>query len=73
MRRDYDVFEKFSDGSSIWRACVCGQHEAHRKIQELNERSRNEFFAIDIQAGKPMPSGLNQKTKRFAAKTAATE
>jgi hypothetical protein len=28
MRRDYDVFEKFPDGSVIWRACITGRHEA---------------------------------------------
>jgi hypothetical protein len=34
MRRDYDIFEKFPDGSTLWRACVAGQYEAQRKIAE---------------------------------------
>jgi hypothetical protein len=50
MRRDYDVFEKFADGSTLWRACVAGRYEAQRKIHELAEHSENEFFLIDIQA-----------------------
>ena len=50
MRHNYDVFEKFQDGSTLWRACVCGRYETERKIQELKELSENEFYAIDIQA-----------------------
>jgi hypothetical protein len=50
MRRDYDVFEKFLDGSTLWRACVTGRYEAQRKVQELREHSENEFFTLDIQA-----------------------
>jgi hypothetical protein len=55
MLRDFDIFEKFPDGSTIWRACVFGQFEATRKLQELAEHSQNEFIAIDIQAGEPLP------------------
>jgi hypothetical protein len=49
MRHDYDIFEKFPDGSTLWRACISGRFETHRKMQELAERSENEFYAIDIQ------------------------
>lgn len=55
MRHDYDVFEKFPDGSTLWRACIAGRYEAHRKIQELAEHSENEFYAIDIQAIENLP------------------
>jgi len=48
MRRKYDIFERFPDGSSLWRACIQGQFDAQRKIQELAEHSKNEFFAIDL-------------------------
>jgi len=48
MRRKYDIFERFLDGSSLWRACVQGQFDAQRKIQEVGEHSKNEFFAIDL-------------------------
>jgi hypothetical protein len=58
MLRDYDIFEKFPDGSTIWRVCVFGRHEARRKLQDLAERSPNEFIAIDIKAGEPMPANL---------------
>ena len=48
MRPEYDIFEKFSDGSSNWRACVSGKSDSERKLQELAEHSGNEFFAIEI-------------------------
>jgi len=55
MRRDYDIFEKFDDGSTLWRCCIRGQHEAKRKMQELAEHSENEFVLIDIQAETFLP------------------
>jgi hypothetical protein len=58
MLRDFDIFEKFHDGSTIWRVCVIGQHEAQRKLQELGEHSENRFYAIDILGGKPQPVDL---------------
>jgi hypothetical protein len=58
MRRPYDVFEKFPDGSTLWRACVSGRYEAQRKIHEFAEHSENEFFLIDIQAGQRLPINL---------------
>lgn len=51
MRREFDIFEKFSDGSTIWLTCVSGEFDAKRKVQEFAEGSQNSFFAIDITAG----------------------
>ena len=48
MWHEYDIFEKFSDGSTIWRVCVSGRYEAKRKMRELALQSKNEFYAIDI-------------------------
>ena len=48
MVPSYDIFEKLPDGCPIWRACVSGELEVERKIQELAEYSENEFFAIDL-------------------------
>jgi hypothetical protein len=64
MRRDFDVFEKFSDGSTLWRACVNGRYEAQRKIYELAEHSVNEFFLIDIRAEVLVPSISSEETSR---------
>lgn len=52
MRREFDVFEKFSDGSTLWRATVLGRFEAFRKMQELGEYSENQFVTIEVQAPK---------------------
>ena len=65
MRRDFDIFEKFSDGSTVWHSCVSGQFNAERKIQELAEQSQNAFFAIDIQAGELLSP--NAPPPRFSA------
>jgi hypothetical protein len=69
MRRDYDVFEKFPDGSTLWRACVSGRYETQRKMQELRECSENEFFALDIQAHAFVPAKVANGF-RTAAKAA---
>ena len=52
MQHEYDIFEKFPDGFTIWRACVSGRYETERKMQELAEQSSNEFYAIDVQVNK---------------------
>jgi hypothetical protein len=48
MRHECDIFERFSDGSSVWRATVTGRYEAKRRIQEFSEYSNNAFFLLDI-------------------------
>jgi hypothetical protein len=52
MNCKYDVFEKFSDGSSLWRACVSGFENTRIHLHELSSRSGNQFYAIDIAVGK---------------------
>jgi hypothetical protein len=71
MRRDYDVFEKFPDGSTLWRVCVAGRYEAQRKMYELAEDSESEFFLIDIQAGQHLPFSLPRANTRPLIKTAS--
>lgn len=71
MRRDFDVFEKFSDGSTLWRATVRGRFEAQRKIDELAERSENKFYMLDIQEHFLLPPLLSSRRPRPSAKAAA--
>jgi hypothetical protein len=71
MRREYDIFEKFPDGSTQWRACVPGKFETQRKIQSLAEHSENEFFAIDVQAAVMMAQISPRRVLRPMAKSAA--
>jgi hypothetical protein len=70
IRRDYDIFEKFPDGSTLWRACVSGRYAAQRKMQEMGEYSNNEFFVIDIQATEFLPDGLMDANQQQRAKSA---
>lgn len=51
MRDEYDIFEKFPDGSLVWRDCVSGTYNAKRKLQELTEISNNQFYAFNLAAG----------------------
>ena len=67
MRRNYDIFEIFSDGSTLGRACVSGWFEAQRKMQELTEHSENEFYAINILANQPIASNM-----KIISRTTAT-
>jgi hypothetical protein len=64
MRRIYDIFERFTDGSSLWRGTVPGRYEAQRRMQEFAEHSENTFFAIDIQAGQPLTFELPYPSAR---------
>jgi len=57
MVREYDLFEKFPDGSSLWRASVSGLGNARLHLHELTRRSENQFYAIDITAGKTLHLG----------------
>lgn len=71
MRRDFDIFEKFSDGSTLWRATVRGRFEAQRKIDEFTERSENKFYMLDIQERFLSPPALRPRSSTPAAKTVA--
>ena len=70
MLRDFDVFEVFPDGTSIWRACVSGQFAAERKLQELAEHSDNQFLAVDARSGARLAIAAPKKSA-LAAKKAA--
>jgi len=68
--RNFDIFEKFPNGSIVWRTCVFGRYEAERKLHELTEHSNNEFVAIDIQSGEPLCIGVPQKSRQAIKKAA---
>ena len=55
MDREYELFEKFPDGSSLWRSSVIGLGNARLQLQELTRKSKNQFYVIDIFAGKILP------------------
>ena len=69
MLRNFDIFEKFPDESITWRACAFGQFETERKLQELAEHSKNQFLAVDIESGEPLPA-VPQKSRPVIRKAA---
>jgi hypothetical protein len=54
MKHEYDLFEKFADGSSLWRASVSGLKNARFQLQDLAKMSKNRFYGIDMIAGKTL-------------------
>jgi hypothetical protein len=52
MHRKYDLFEKFPDGSSLWRGCALGLEGTRYHLMELSKKSQNRFYAMDIANGK---------------------
>lgn len=67
MYREYDLFEKFPDGSSLWRASVLGLEGACIHMRELSRKSGNEFYAIDLMRGKTIHLGSNQVSLELLA------
>ena len=72
MDRTYDIFEKFPDGCSIWRACVSGKYEVQRKLQELAEHSENEFFFVDLLSQDPVPINLPPRNSEITERDKRT-
>jgi hypothetical protein len=58
MTYEYDLFEKFPDGSSLWRACVIGLEGARIHVSALAQRSANTFYAMNVESGKIVPLAL---------------
>jgi hypothetical protein len=52
MHHTYDLFEKFPDGSSLWRACVVGLQGTRLHMVDLARRSPNQFYAMHVGTGK---------------------
>jgi len=52
MSPKYDLFERFPDGSSLWRACVIGLEGARLHMRDLAVKSSNQFYAMHVATGK---------------------
>jgi hypothetical protein len=48
MKHQYELFEKFPDGSSLWRDSISGFETTRLRLQELTQRSENQFYAINL-------------------------
>jgi hypothetical protein len=51
IKHEYDVFEKFPNGSSIWRGSFPGFETTFLRLQELAQKSENQFYAISLTTG----------------------
>ena len=65
MSCEYDLFEKFPDGSSLWRSCILGRENAHLCLQEFARRSEHQFYAINLRTAKVIAFKLEQSARRF--------
>jgi hypothetical protein len=78
MKHIYDLFEKFPDGSSLWRACVMGLDGARMHVADLAKRSPNKFYALHVMSGKlvsfdlgPGALSVSRKIERRSSVAAA--
>ena len=68
MHHKYDLFEKFPDGSSLWRACVVGLEGTRLHMSDLAKRSANKFYAMHLVSGKIVSYYLRQGAFRDSSK-----
>ncbi len=75
MNHKYDLFEKFPDGSSLWRACVVGLKGTRQHMLDLSQQSPNRFYAMHLQTGKivsdQLLSGILQNNARAGRRSRA--
>lgn len=63
MDREYDLFERMSDGSLQWRGFEKGLEEARHGVCILKLETGNDCFAIDIAANEIVASARGPKAK----------
>lgn len=67
MNHKYDLFERFPDGSSLWRECVVGLGGARLHMIHLARHSNNKFYALNVKSGKVVH--LNLPRGKFHAES----
>jgi hypothetical protein len=67
MKDEFDLFEKFPDGSSLWRDSVLGFETARLRLQELAQRSKNQFYGINLRSGEVLFSNSERDAHGFRA------
>ena len=71
MKQEYDLFEKFPDGSSLWRNSVCGLGTTRVRLWELAQRSENHFYAINLTTGEVLAFDSEHDAPGFRAPSKA--
>ena len=67
MKNEYDLFEKFPNGSSIWRGSFPGFESTCLRLQELAEKSENQFYAISLTTGEVVAFNLERDARGLLA------
>ena len=67
MESEYDLFEKFPDGSSLWRDSVSGLETTRLRLQELAQRSENEFYALNLTTREVLACNSQRDVQGFCA------
>ncbi len=66
MKHEYDLFEKLTDGLSLWRDAATGFETTRLRLQDLARRSENQSYAIDLITGKILAFTLERDVLRFS-------
>ncbi len=48
MDRTYDIFERFADGTMLWKSSVVGHDAAVLKLKAMAQQGPNEFRLMHI-------------------------
>jgi len=67
MKNEYDLFEKFPDGSSLWRDSISGFETTRLRLQGLARRSENEFYALNLTTGEVLAFNSERDSHGFRA------
>jgi hypothetical protein len=52
MLRNFEIFERFADGATLWRASSTGIQDTQETLTELSKETENECYAMNLQTGK---------------------
>jgi hypothetical protein len=69
MKDEYDLFEKFPDGSSLWRDSVLGFETTRLRLQELAQRVGNQFYGINLRSGEVLISNSERDAHGLRARS----
>jgi hypothetical protein len=65
LKNEYDLFEKFPNGSSLWRGSVSEFETTLLRLQELTQKSENQFYAISLATGEDFIFNLELDDRRL--------
>ena len=67
MKHEYDLFEKFPNGSSLWRGSFPGFETTCLRLQELAQKSENQFYAISLTTGEVVAFNSEREARELIA------